>query len=72
MWFVFFPIDVVILDDQGRVLETKEGLQPWSHYRPQHAYREFVELPSGSCKRFSLKVGSQLQLDEGKGTVTLR
>ena len=72
MWFVFCPIDIVILDAKRKIVELKEGLQPWSHYRPQHSYQEFVELPSGSCKRFSLQVGQTLALDEEAGTVTLR
>ena len=71
MWFVFFPIDVVIIDDTGKIIEIKEGLQPWSYYRPKHAFREFVEFPSGFCKRCALKVGKQLVLDEKNGTVQL-
>lgn len=47
MMFVPFPIDIVYLDAEKRVLE-KATLVPWMlNYTPKKAAKYFVELPVG-------------------------
>ena len=53
MWFVFFPIDVLYLDRQRRVVEIKKGLRPFAFYAPRNKARYVVEIPG----KTTVKVG---------------
>jgi uncharacterized membrane protein (UPF0127 family) len=60
MWFVFYPIDVIFLDEHKTIIETKEHFCPFSTYTPRHPYSHFLELPSGTIKKNALAVGQKL------------
>lgn len=64
MWFVFFAIDIVFVDDEGKVVEVVEDLKPFYNYYPKETSVSFIELPSGSVSKFKLKAGSILIWDE--------
>jgi uncharacterized membrane protein (UPF0127 family) len=50
MLFVFFPIDLVYLDENRRVVDVKTGFRPWSlNYTPKKAARYLIELPAGKA-----------------------
>jgi uncharacterized protein len=52
MWFVFFPIDVLFLDANKKIVEVKEGLKPFCFYFPSAKFRYCVELPfKVKCKK---------------------
>lgn len=53
MWFVFFPIDVIWLDNQKRVVFLKKNLQPWRMITPPCKARYVVEVPDGVIGRSS-------------------
>lgn len=57
MLFVFYPIDVLFLDKEKRVVEIKENLKPFSFYTPKKKAMYAVELPSGSIKSSKTKFG---------------
>jgi len=42
MWMVFFPLGVVWIDGQGKVVDKVEAL-PWRIYFPKHAARYIIE-----------------------------
>ena len=44
MWFVFFPIDVLFLDKQKRIIEIKRDFKPFTLYRSQKKAQYVVEL----------------------------
>jgi len=59
MMFVFFPIDIVFLDSQKRVVD-KATLNPWEmNYIPKKAAKYFVELPKGKAK--NIRLGNRLE-----------
>lgn len=60
MDFVFFPIDVVFLDKNARIIELVETLRPFSKYFPSGNIICFIELPAGSIARHKLKIGQKL------------
>ncbi|MFH1915728.1 MAG: DUF192 domain-containing protein [Nanoarchaeota archaeon] len=62
MWFVFYPIDVVILDKQGTIIEIIEHFKPFAIHFPKQDYSAFAELPAGSIKRYDLHIGKMLKL----------
>ncbi len=70
--FMRFPIDVVFLDDDGRVVSIRRNLRPWRFARCGGA-TEVIELAAGECDRVGLEEGSTLidePLDEIRRSVT--
>ncbi|MBS3118660.1 DUF192 domain-containing protein [Candidatus Woesearchaeota archaeon] len=52
-WFVFFPIDVLFLDKEKRIIEIKIGLRPFEFYFAKKKAKYLVELgeqKSGLCQ----------------------
>lgn len=58
--FMRFPIDVVFLDRNMRVLQVTENLAPWRAASRRGA-RSVLELPAGECARVGLAAGDQLE-----------
>lgn len=51
MLFVFFPIDVIFLDSQKRVVEVKEKLLPFTiSFTPKKPTKYIIEMPVGKSK----------------------
>jgi hypothetical protein len=64
MLFVFFPIDLVFLDQSMRIVDTAT-LKPFIGYRSSNIPVSFVlELPEGTIKRFNLKKGDKILLTD--------
>ncbi len=61
MLFVRFPIDVVFLGPDRRVLDMKEDVKPWFGTAfPKSRFYYVIELPAGTIARTELKIGEQL------------
>lgn len=58
-FFMRFPIDVVFLDEEDRVLGFDAALPPWRTTGRRGA-RAVVELAAGECERRGLEVGDAL------------
>ena len=54
MWFVFYPIDVLFLDKDKKVVEIKHNFKPFSFYNPKNNAKYIVELPEGKADDISL------------------
>lgn len=61
-FLVFFSIDLIYLGEDMEVLETKEGLSPWSAYSPDVEASYLIELPEGVIKEKDVKVGDELEI----------
>jgi uncharacterized membrane protein (UPF0127 family) len=61
--FMRFPIDVVFLDDQARVLHLIHRLSPWRVSRIVWRARAVLELPSGTLARTGTRVGDRLAFE---------
>ncbi|WP_414040869.1 DUF192 domain-containing protein [Acidithiobacillus sp. M4-SHS-6] len=60
-WGMGFPIDLVWLDGEGRILALREGLRPWYWAWPIKAkVRDTLELAAGQIARAELQLGQQL------------
>ena len=58
MIFVFFPIDVLFLNKEKKVVD-KVTLQPFQpNYTPRKASKFVIELPSGKAKK--IKIGNKI------------
>lgn len=49
MWFVRFPIDVLILDEKKKVIEIKRNFQPWTLWNSSYKGKYIVELGHSSA-----------------------
>ena len=61
MFFMRFPIDVVFLDKQKRVVKIAANLKPWRLAGSFRA-KSVLELPAGTAARSGTQVGDQLEL----------
>lgn len=59
MMFVFYPIDVVLLDEGCRAVAVKAGFRPFTVYVPGKKARYILELQAGIVDRLSIRVGSR-------------
>jgi uncharacterized protein len=57
--FMRFPIDVVFLDEDSRVVSVAPGLPPW-RVASAKAASSALELAAGECARIGVAVGDVL------------
>ncbi len=60
MWFMKYPIDVVYVDREDRVVDVDENMRPWRLGRPRARARYVIELPAGAARASGVQVGDQL------------
>ncbi|MFA6888664.1 MAG: DUF192 domain-containing protein [Candidatus Woesearchaeota archaeon] len=60
MWFVFFPIDVVYLNNKKRVVEIKENFMPFTFYFPKQKAQYVLELAQGSIQKTKIQIKDYL------------
>jgi len=58
MWFVFFPIDVLFLDKDKRIIEIKKDFKPFSMYRSNNKVKYVVEL----VDKKDYKIGEKIKI----------
>lgn len=57
MFFVFYPIDLLFLDDKFCVVELKKGFRPFSLYNSECRAKYVLELLSGTIDSTKTSVG---------------
>lgn len=57
MFFMRFPIDIVFLDRDSRVVRINSGLQPWRLSSIVFSARKALELAVGAVERSATQVG---------------
>ena len=57
--FMRFPLDVVFLDSERRIVSIVKALRPWRLARAKGA-DSVLELAAGQCDRLGLTVGTAL------------
>ncbi|MFC4799984.1 DUF192 domain-containing protein [Neobacillus sp. GCM10023253] len=61
MFFMKFPIDVVLLNEQNEVVEVHHMLEPWRITKPVKEAYSTLELPSGSAKTLGISIGCKIK-----------
>lgn len=61
-FFMRFPIDVVFLDKEGRVLKMYTPLKQWRASSIVRGAKQTLELPVGTVARTDTRVGDLLDL----------
>jgi len=60
-WGMRYPIDVLFLDGELRVLRVTHGLRPWAVGWKAPATRHVVELPAGAARE--VREGDRLRVE---------
>jgi|SRR3989338_3682879 len=60
MVFVFFPIDVLFLGKNKRVIEMKRSFKPFSFYTTQKKAAYILELPEGIIQKTKTGIGDKI------------
>jgi|TARA_B100001971_G_C18013204_1_gene443467 uncharacterized membrane protein (UPF0127 family) len=60
MIFVFFPIDILYLDKNKKVIEMKKNFRPFHAYTPKKKANYILELPESSIERTNTKLGDKI------------
>jgi len=60
MFFVFFPIDVLLLDKNKKVVDMKINFKPFSIYFPKNKAKYILELSNGTIKNSGTKLGDRI------------
>lgn len=58
-----FPIDCLILDREGRVVDMREQLLPGRIFFWSLRYSTIVELPVGTIRKSKTKIGDEIQFE---------
>ncbi len=61
-FFVRFPLDLVFLNKNSRVIKTIENLKPWRLSPIVWQAKNTLELPAGSISKHKLAVGDLVKL----------
>jgi uncharacterized membrane protein (UPF0127 family) len=61
-FFMKYPIDVLILDREGRVVKLKTYLKPFRIYFWNPYYNKILELPKGTIREKKIKLGDTLRV----------
>lgn len=64
MMFVFYPIDVLFLDEKRKVSEIKERFLPFTFLTSKEKSRYVLELPSGKVRETNTKTGDAIEWGE--------
>jgi len=62
-FFLRFPIDVVILDKEGKTVKFKENLSPNRILLWNPVFENVLELPSGTANKLKIKLGHMLRFN---------
>jgi len=60
MFFVFYPIDLVFLDKDKKVVELKPNLRPFNIYSPKKKTKYILELKKGTIREGKIKVKDKI------------
>ncbi|MCP8616128.1 DUF192 domain-containing protein [Salirhabdus salicampi] len=59
-FFMFFPIDILILDGNHSIIYIKENMRPWTFIYPVKGGKAALELPKGTVQDFEINIGDKV------------
>jgi len=60
MFFVRFPIDLVYLDLDSKVVEVRTWLKPWRLHLSKVDSKYLLEAPAGTVSRLNIRIGHKI------------
>ena len=67
MFFMRFPLDVLFVDGDGRVLRVLDSLRPWRVSSIVRGAKGAIELPAGTAARSGVVPGTVLTMTAATG-----
>lgn len=61
MFFMRFPLDIVLLNEQNEVVEVHHSLKPWKMTKPIKEVYSTLELPAGTAVKLGICIGNLIQ-----------
>jgi uncharacterized protein len=62
MYFVFFPIDLVYLNKNNRVVEIKRNIRPFAYYSPKKKAKYLLELKANTIERTNITLNDVIRI----------
>lgn len=62
MWWVRFPLDILFLDDRGRVVKIVRAAPGQGPFAPGVPVRYALEVRAGWCRRHGIRAGAAARL----------
>jgi uncharacterized membrane protein (UPF0127 family) len=62
-FFMRFPIDVVMVGRDGRVVEVCESMGPWRMQLPRFKAKHVIEMRAGLARELGISAGTQLDCE---------
>lgn len=62
MLFVFFPINVLFLNNNKEIVEIKK-LNPFTFYKSNESSRYIIEIPSKWFNKYNVDIGDKIEFD---------
>ncbi|WP_100333150.1 DUF192 domain-containing protein [Bacillus alkalisoli] len=62
MFFMFFAIDVVFVNEENEIVYLKEHVKPWTVVWPVKGAVAAIELPTGTISNYSIKTGATIKM----------
>jgi uncharacterized membrane protein (UPF0127 family) len=63
MLFVFFPIDVIFLNEEKKIMGMSP-LRQWVGYKAMKDIKYIIEMKAGTIEMFHLCTGEEMEFDE--------
>ena len=60
MLFVFFPIDVIFLNEEKRI-KGLSRLKPWLGFKTMKNVKYVIEMKAGTIEKFNFSAGGQME-----------
>ena len=64
MLFVFYPIDLVFLNKNKRVIELKKSLKPFEIYNTKKEAKYLLELKNDTIKKENIKINDKISFSK--------
>ena len=61
MFFVFYSIDVIFLDEEKRIIEMKKSFMPFTFYFSNKKAKYVIELPQYSLSKSNTKISDLVE-----------
>ena len=61
MIFVFYPIDVLFLNENKIVVDVKENFKSFTFYKSKKKATYAIELPEGTIRRTKTEIGDKIE-----------
>ena len=68
MFFMRFPLDVVFVDGDGRVVRILDSIRPWRASFPVRGAKAAIELGAGAARRAGVSPGDVLTLSSNSSS----